>query len=139
MFLQMLLHTQTVFAEPNEDSEKKVNSEINETEIQAFYDVKKEEDTGITIDLLAEEEFEMDLSGVSAAPVTITTSEALNISTDTEMATTEAPPVETLEWDLDLTEDIEIGDQNLKISPEPKSEPVNLDFLDEDEAGEEEE
>ena len=46
-------------------------------------------------------------------------------------------PVEDIQWDLDLNEDLEIGEGNLKIAPEPKSEPVNLDFLEEDEEEEE--
>ena len=52
---------------------------------------------------------------------------------DTVDSVSPVTPVEDLNWDLDLTEDIEIGEGNLKIAPEPKSEPVNLDFLDEDE------
>ena len=133
MFLQMLLVlSQIALAEPTEDSTDKVEAEINDTEIQAFYEAKKEEDTGITVDLLAEEDFEMDLSGLSAAPVESAPVDATNTVTES-VAPNQTTPVETLDWNLDLTEDLEIGDGNLKIAPEPKSEPVNLDFLDEEE------
>ena len=135
MFVQMLLVlSQIAIAEPTEDSTEKVEAEINDTEIQAFYEAKKEEDTGITVDLLAEEDFEMDLSGLSAPPVELPAVEtqALLIQ-QTHQQNLLSTPVETLEWDLDLSEDLEIGDGNLKIAPEPKSEPVNLDFLDEEE------
>ena len=58
MFVQMLLVlSQIALAEPTEDSTDSVEAEINDTEIQAFYEAKKEEDTGITVDLLAEEDF----------------------------------------------------------------------------------
>ena len=43
-----------------------------------------------------------------------------------------------LRLEFDLTEDLEIGDGNPKIAPEPKSEPVNLDFLDEEDGEDEE-
>ena len=138
MFVQMLLMlSQVAFAEPTEDATEKVDAEINDADIQAFYEAKREEDTAITVDMLSEEDFEMDLSGLSA-PVASTTLTAVDTST---METTVLPvdnvasvtPVEDFNWDLDLTEDIEIGDGKLKITPEPKSEPVNLDFLDEDE------
>ena len=133
MFVQVLLMlSQIALAEPTEDSTEKVEAEIDDTEIQAFYEAKKEEDTGITVDLLAEEDFEMDLSGLSAGAVEAPVeSDATNILAE-PVAPTQTP-VETLDWNLDLTEDLEIGDGNLKIAPEPKSEPVNLDFLDEDE------
>ena len=134
MFVQVLLmFSQIALAEPTEDSTEKVEAEINDTEIQAFYEAKKEEDTGVTVDLFAEEDFEMDLSGLNAIPVeTPVESDTINSLTE-PIATTQMTPVETLDWNLDLTEDLEIGDGNLKIAPEPKSEPVNLDFLDEDE------
>ena len=133
MFVQMLLVlSQIALAEPTEDSTNNVEAEINDTEIQAFYEAKKEEDTGITVDLLAEEDFEMDLSGLSAAPIESAPVDATNTVT-VSVAPIQTTPVETLDWNLDLTEDLEIGDGNLKIAPEPKSEPVNLDFLDEEE------
>ena len=134
MFVQMILVlSQIAFAEPTEDSKEKVEAEINDSEIQAFYEAKKEEDTGITVDLLEEEDFEMDLSGLATTPVPSADVDATNNATE-PAAPVSATPVETLDWDLDLTEDIEIGDGNLKIAPEPKSEPVNLDFLDEEDA-----
>lgn len=134
MFVQILLVlSQIALAEPTEDSTETVEAEINDTEIQAFYEAKKEEDTGITVDLLAEEDFEMDLSGLNAAPVEApVASDATTLLTD-PVAPTQTTPVDTLDWNLDLTEDLEIGDGNLKITPEPKSEPVNLDFLEEEE------
>ena len=71
MFVQMLLMlSQIALAEPTEDSTEKVEAEINEAEIQAFYEAKKEEDTGITVDMLEEEDFEMDLSALSAPVAT---------------------------------------------------------------------
>ena len=148
MFVQMLLMlSQVAFAEPTEDTKEKVDAEINEAEIQAFYEAKKEEDTGITVDMLSEEDFEMDLSALSvpvAAPVTDATTADINnevsdVDLDITTASTVPPtPAEDLKWDLDLDEDLEIGAGNLKLTSEPKSEPVNLDFLDEeDEANEE--
>ena len=112
-----------------------VEAEINEAEIQAFYEAKKEEDTGITVDMLSEEEFEMDLSGLSAPVATPvnTDTPAAELAVNTTNSVDPVTPLEELDWNLDLTEDIEIGDGNLKIAPEPKSEPVNLDFLDEEE------
>ena len=134
MFVQMLLVlSQIAIAEPADDSKKNVEAEINDSEIQAFYEAKKEEDTGLTVDLLAEEDFEMDLSGLSASPVGTQTIEPQVTVETTNMPNETVTPIETLDWDLDLSEDIEIGDGNLKIAPEPKSEPVNLDFLDEEE------
>ena len=148
MFVQMLLMlSQIALAEPTEDTTEKVEAEINEAEIQAFYEAKKEEDTAITVDMLEEDDFEMDLSALSApvaTPVTTETADGeLGVELDDEMSVntvSNAPltPVEDLNWDLDLNEDLEIGDGNLKIAPEPKSEPVNLDFLDEEEEEEEE-
>ena len=45
MFVQMLLMlSQVALAEPTEDTTEKVEAEINEAEIQAFYEAKKEED-----------------------------------------------------------------------------------------------
>ena len=130
MFFQMLLvASQIAFAEPTEDT---VDSEINEEEIQAFYEAKKVEETKVTVDVLSEEDFDMDLSGLSAPVVNATAESAVATTTTNEAAPSQAP-VETLEWDLDLTEDLEIGDGNLKLAPEAKSEPVNLDFLDEEE------
>ena len=132
MFVQMLLVlSQIAIAEPTGRLNRSVEAEINDTEIQAFYEAKKEEDTGITVDLLAEEDFEMDLTGLSTAPVEADPVDATNTATE-PVATDQVTPVETLDWNLDLTEDLEIGDGNLKIAPEPKSEPVNLDFLDEE-------
>ena len=131
MFFQMLLvASQIAFAEPTEDT---VDSEINEEEIQAFYEAKKVEETKVTVDVLSEEDFDMDLSGLSAPVVNATAEAAAATTTTNEDATPAQVPVETLEWDLDLTEDLEIGDGNLKLAPEAKSEPVNLDFLDEEE------
>ena len=133
MFFQMLLvASQIALAEPTEDT---VEAEINEDEIQAFYEAKKVEETKVTVDVLSEEDFEMDLSGLSAPAVTTaqaTNAEGSVAPINDTMTTTEAP-AEELDWNLDLTEDLEIGDENLKLAPEPKSEPVNLDFLDEDE------
>ena len=133
MFFQMLLvASQIALAEPTEDT---VEAEINEDEIQAFYEAKKVEETKVTVDVLSEEDFEMDLSGLSAPVVTTsqeTNAEGSVAPINDTMKTTEAP-AEELDWNLDLTEDLEIGDGNLKLAPEPKSEPVNLDFLDEDE------
>ena len=134
MFVQMLLMlSQVAFAEPTEDTTEKSEAEINEADIQAFYEAKKEDDTAITVDMLSEEDFEMDLSGLTA-PVASATPEVVdNTTMETGVNTVDnvAPvtPVEDFNWDLDLTEDIEIGDGNLKIAPEPKSEPVNLGVL----------
>lgn len=136
MFVQMLLMlSQVAFAEPAENETENVEAEINEAEIQAFYEAKKEEDTGITVDMLSEEEFEMDLSALSAPIASAVTAEVPVAADATVSTVNSAPltPVEDLDWDLDLNEDIEIGDGNLKLAPEPKSEPVNLDFLDEEE------
>lgn len=139
MFVQMLLMlSQVAFAEPAEKETENVEAEINEAEIQAFYEAKKEEDTGITVDMLSEEEFEMDLSALSAPVATAVTAEipVAAVDADTTASTVNSAsltPVEDLDWNLDLNEDIEIGDGNLKLAPEPKSEPVNLDFLDEEE------
>ena len=36
-----------------------------------------------------------------------------------------------IEWNFDLSEDLELGDEDLKIEEEEKSEPVNLDYLEE--------
>lgn len=154
MFVQMLLMlSQVAFAEPVEDTKEKIDAEINEAEIQAFYEAKKEEDTAITVDMLSEEDFEMDLSALSA-PAAIPVADAITaIDTDVELSdmdlsdvdldvptasTVPLTPVEDLNWDLDLDEDLEIGAGNLKLAPEPKSEPVNLDFLDEEEEANEE-
>ena len=143
MFVQMLLMlSQIALAEPTKDSTEKVEAEINEADIQAFYEAKKEEDTAITVDMLEEEDFEMDLSALSAPVATPVTAETVDVELDDEMdvaPVSNAPltPVEDIKWDLDLNEDLEIGDGNLKIAPEPKSEPVNLDFLDEEEEEEE--
>ena len=136
MFVQMLLMlSQVAFAEPAENETENVEAEINEAEIQAFYEAKKQEDTGITVDMLSEEEFEMDLSALSAPVASAVTAEVPVAADATVSTVNSAPltPVEDLDWDLDLNEDIEIGDGNLKLAPEPKSEPVNLDFLDEEE------
>ena len=136
MFFQMLLvASQIAFAEPTADT---VDSEINEEEIQAFYEAKKVEDKKVTVDVLSEEDFDMDLSGLSASVVNTSVESGVATTTTNEEATPAQAPVETLEWDLDLTEDLEIGDGNLKLAPEAKSEPVNLDFLDEEEVEEQE-
>lgn len=136
MFFQMLLvASQIAFAEPTEDT---VEAEINEEEIQAFYETKKVEDKKVTVDVLSEEDFDMDLSGLSAPIVNATGESAVATPTTNEDAAPAQAPVETLDWDLDLTEDLEIGDGNLKLAPEAKSEPVNLDFLDEEEVEEKE-
>ena len=143
MFVQMLLMlSQVAFAEPTEDTTEKIDAEINDADIQAFYEAKKEEDTAITVDMLSEEDFEMDLSGLTA-PVASVNPEvvdtpAMETGVNTVDSLAPVTPVEDFNWDLDLTEDIEIGDGNLKIAPEPKSEPVNLDFLDEEEENESE-
>ena len=88
----------------------------------------------------------MDTSALSAPVTTPVTTETVDGELGVEMndemgvdTVSNAPltPVEDLSWDLDLNEDLEIGDGNLKIAPEPKSEPVNLDFLDEEEEEEE--
>ena len=72
MFVQMLLMlSQIALAEPTKDSTEKVEAEINEADIQAFYEAKKEEDTAITVDMLEEEDFEMDLSALSTPVVTL--------------------------------------------------------------------
>lgn len=135
MFFQILLvASQIALAEPTEDT---VEAEINEDEIQAFYEAKKVEETKVTVDVLSEEDFEMDLSGLSAPVVTTTTAQGTNtedsVAPINDTMTTTDAPAEELDWNLDLTEDLEIGDENLKLAPEPKSEPVNLDFLDEEE------
>ena len=138
MFVQMLLMlSQVAFAEPTKETTEKVEAEINDADIQAFYESKKEEDTAITVDMLSEEDFEMDLSGLTtpvanAAPATADTLEP-EAGVGTVDSVGPVTPVEDFNWDLDLTEDLEIGDGNLKIAPEPKSEPVNLDFLEEEE------
>jgi len=133
MFFQMLLvASQIAFAEPTEDT---VEAEINEDEIQGFYEAKKTEETKITVDVLSEEDFDMDLSGLSTPVVNATVETAVVTTTINEGAAptqTVQAPAETLEWNLDLTEDLEIGDKNLKLAPEAKSEPVNLDFLNEE-------
>lgn len=136
MFFQMLLvASQIAFAEPTEDT---VEAEINEEEIQAFYEAKKVEEAKVTVDVLSEEDFDMDLSGLSAPVVNPSSESTVATTTTNEEVAPAQAPVETLDWDLDLTEDLEIGDGNLKLAPEAKSEPVNLDFLDEEEVEEKE-
>ena len=41
------------------------------------------------------------------------------------------PSAKDIEWNLDLSEDMEIGDQKITTEKEKKSDPVNLDFLEE--------
>ena len=43
-----------------------------------------------------------------------------------------APEAKNIDWNLDLDEDIEIGDKEIKSKQESKSAPVDLDFLDEE-------
>ncbi len=137
MFVHALLMlTQISFAEPTEDT---VSAEINEEEIEAFYKDNSAEKAAETpspqVDLLEEEEFSMDLSGLNSAPVN---TEAVSVDVEDDAATVEpvdaatpVTPVEEIEWNLDLSEDLEIGSGNLQIEEKPKSEPVNLDFLEE--------
>lgn len=138
MFVHALLMlTQISFAEPTEDT---VSAEINEEEIEAFYKDNSAEKAAETpspqVDLLEEEEFSMDLSGLNSTPINTETAsvdvEADATTVEPEQATeTPVTPVEDIEWNLDLSEDLEIGSGNLQIEEKPKSEPVNLDFLEE--------
>lgn len=41
------------------------------------------------------------------------------------------PEAKDIEWDLDLSEDVEIGNTKITTETEKKSEAVNLDFLEE--------
>ena len=101
-----------------------------------------------------EEEFSMDLSGTAPAGNIVDPDselEVFEVKTDTEpdmdvaSATTDSFEMEEmieepeavdqaakdLDWDLDLSEDMEIGDQKISAKEEQKSEAVNLDFLEE--------
>jgi hypothetical protein len=105
-----------------------------------------------------EEEFEMDMTGIAkAAPVidpdaeleplviNNTTSDIdgpeemndiggdLGTFEEIEEAPTPVDPgAQKIEWNLDLDEDIEIGNKTIQIKEEAKSAPVDLDFLDEE-------
>ncbi len=135
----ILMFTQISVAEPTENT---VSAEINDEEIEAFYKDNSAEQAkevpSPEVNLLEEEEFSMDLSGLDNAPINPEVTigdvdiEADIIAGEPPEATDAAvTPVEDIEWNLDLSEDLEIGSENLQIEEKPKSEPVNLDFLDE--------
>ena len=110
-----------------------------EDDIKAFHNAPEKVDTpSIDIDPLDEEEgFEMDLSIPIAIPA-VENPEAELSSTpiiNTEMPEDGEPMVDpaagNIEWNLDLSEDLEVGDTVLSTEDTPKSEPVNLDYLEE--------
>lgn len=98
-----------------------------------------------------EDEFEMDLSNPTTpatevinpdAELTMETtaitepnelsmgSDSLGMDVMEEPAAVD-PAAKDIDWSLDLSEDMEIGDTKISPKVEKKSEPVNLDFLDE--------
>lgn len=102
-----------------------------------------------------EEDFSMDLSGSASAGDIVDPDselEVFEVKTETEpnmdvppAATTDSFELEEmieepdavdqaakdLDWNLDLSEDMEIGKQKISAKEEQKSEAVNLDFLEE--------
>ena len=111
-----------------------------EEDIKAFHNApEKVEEPTIDIDPLEEEGgFQMDLT-MPATPVAIENPEgeldAAAPVTTIELGEDGEPIVDPaaaqLEWNLDLSEDLEVGDVILTTEEEPKSEPVNLDYLEE--------
>lgn len=110
-----------------------------EDDIKAFHNAPEKVDTpSIDIDPLDEEEgFEMDLS-MPVATTTVDNPEAELSSApivNTEIPEDGEPVVDpaaaNIEWNLDLSEDLEVGDTVLSTEETPKSEPVNLDYLEE--------
>ena len=113
-----------------------------EEDIKAFHNApEKVEEPTIDIDPLEEEDgFEMDLSIPVTASIenpevelavnsTISSTEVVELTEDGEPVVD--PAAANIEWNLDLSEDLEVGDAVLTTDEEPKSEPVNLDYLEE--------
>lgn len=109
-----------------------------EEDIKAFHNAPEKVDTpSIEIDPLDEEEgFEMDLSTPVVTTVENPESELSTTTTvSTELPEDGEPVVDpsatNLDWSLDLSEDLEVGDTVLTTEEAPKSEPANLDYLEE--------
>ena len=123
-----------------------VDSNVEE-DIKAFHNAPEKVETKIEIDPLDEEgEFVMDLTMPTTPQETIdpdaeltsvVTTEAMTSSTNLELGeiVEDTPTVDetakNIEWNFDLSEDLELGDDDLKIEEEKKSDPVNLDYLEE--------
>ena len=130
------LDLEAIHAAPNADDNAKIR-------LTASFDALDEE-----------EEFSMDLSGSAPAgdivdpdselevlEVKTDTEPDMNVSSETidyvelEEIIEEPTPVDQgakdLDWNLDLSEDMEIGDQKISAEETQKSEAVNLDFLEE--------
>ena len=133
--------SQIAVAEPTADS-------TVEEDIKAFHNAPEKVEAAIEIDPMEEEgEFVMDLT----TPVTMQNTVDPEAEIDQETSTTaissttamalgeiaEGAPLavddsaKELNWNFDLSEDLEIGDEDLVIEEEKKSEPVNLDYLEE--------
>lgn len=118
-----------------------------EEDIKAFHNAPEKQETTIEIDPLDEEgEFVMDLTMPTPVSQTVDPDAELSSIVTTELTPSEinndlgeivegAPIVndaaKDIEWNFDLSEDLELGDEDLKIEEEEKSEPVNLDYLEE--------
>lgn len=109
-----------------------------EDDIKAFHNApEKVEAPSIDIDPLDEEEdFEMDLSmpvatTIENPEVELTTSTVVNAELPEDGEPVVDPTAANIEWNLDLSEDLEVGDAVLSTEEAPKSDPVNLDYLEE--------
>ena len=136
----------TLSISPVAMAESSVDSNVEE-DIKAFHNAPEKVETTIEIDPLDEEgEFVMDLTmpttpqetiDPDAELTSIVTTEAMTSSTNLELGeiVEDTPTVDeaakNIEWNFDLSEDLELGDEDLKIEEEKKSEPVNLDYLEE--------
>ena len=109
-----------------------------EDDIKAFHNApEKVEAPSIDIDPLdEEEEFEMDLSmpvatTIENPEVELTTTTVVNAELPEDGEPVVDPTAANIEWNLDLSEDLEVGDAVLSTEETPKSDPVNLDYLEE--------
>lgn len=109
-----------------------------EDDIKAFHNApEKVEAPSIDIDPLdEEEEFEMDLSmpvatTIENPEVELTTNTVVNAELPEDGEPVVDPTAANIEWNLDLSEDLEVGDAVLSTEETPKSDPVNLDYLEE--------
>ena len=136
----------TLCISPVAMAESSVDSNVEE-DIKAFHNAPEKVENTIEIDPLDEEgEFVMDLTmpttpqetiDPDAELTSIVTTEPMTSSTNLELGeiVEDTPTVDEaakdIEWNFDLSEDLELGDEDLKIEEEKKSDPVNLDYLEE--------
>ena len=88
-------------------------------------------DPDAELEPLVEENLDGDVTGIDEASPS-NENEVLN-DIEEIVPTPVDEAAKEIEWDLDLDEDIEIGDKKITTKEKDKSEPVDLDFLEEEE------